>query len=541
MFKFRYLICIPILLFSVKLAAQIEDSLVQKSPYTVIYNHLYYLQEEQYEPDKASLSLPPDTKQASQKAIKLKQILDGKGLFVDINRIPQNPAFRDTTSKESIYFIDAKEPLIYVERIDGNWYYSRTTVNSIEMLHSKVYPFGASLSTYFTSPTWDNKFLGIKLWKGVGALIMFVFTILLVALINWILKKIVRIILKRKLGIVIEFEDNVIYLSRLASLYLGVRFLLYLLPALELPIKLQSILVKGLIILSIFFVLFIAVQIIKVLFKYFARMAQNTESTLDDQLMPVLQRIVIIVVWIFGTFYVFDYLGVNVTALLAGISIGGLAIALAAQDTVKNFFGSIMIFVDKPFQMGDAIQFGDVTGVVEEVGVRSTRIRTFQNSLTYVPNGMLADKVVDNLGLRQFRRFTTSIGVTYDTPPKKIDLFVKGIRQIIMAHPLTKKDGFEVHLNDFAASSVNILVYMFFAAKTWTEELESRHQILYAIKVLAADLEIDFAFPTQSIHIESNPDKSILSMKGSSKEYNEDDVKNSLDNIRKYFDTGENG
>ena len=143
----RYLFIIPALFLSVSGFAQIEDSLVHKSPYTVIYNHLYYLQEEQYAPEKAARSLPPDTKQAEQKAIKLKQILDGKGLFVDINRLPQNPSYRDTVSKESIYIINAQEPLIYVERIEGKWYYSRTTLNSIEMLHNKVYPFGASLGT----------------------------------------------------------------------------------------------------------------------------------------------------------------------------------------------------------------------------------------------------------------------------------------------------------------------------------------------------------------------------------------------------------
>lgn len=535
----RYLFIIPALFLSVCGFAQIEDSLVHKSPYTVIYNHLYYLQEEQYEPERAALSMPPDIDQTVQKAIKLKQILDGRGIFIDLNRLPQNSAYRDSISKENIYILDPNEPLIYVEKIGSNWYYSRTTVNSIELLHNKLFPFGGSLSTYFNAPGWGHKFLGLRFWKWLAGLIMLGLTVLVVVIINWILKKIVRSILQRKLGLVLEFENNIRFLSRVASLYLGSKFMLYLSPVIELPIRLQSLLVKGLIILSIFFVLFMAVQIAKVIFKYFSQIAKTTESTLDDQLMPVLQRLVIIVIWIFGVFYIFDYLGVNVTALLAGISIGGLAIALAAQDTVKNFFGSIMIFVDKPFKMGDAIQFGDVTGVVEEVGVRSTRIRTLQNSLTYVPNGMLADRVVDNLGLRQFRRFQTHIGISYDTTPSKIDLFVKGIRQILEAHPMTKKDAIEVHLNDFAASSVNILMNTYFEVKTWTEELESRHQILYAIKVLAANLEIDFAFPTQSIHIESTPDKSILSMKGESKEFNDGDLEKSLLQIKAYFDKKE--
>src|SRR5690606_10321823 len=141
----------------------------------------------------------------------------------------------------------------------------------------------------------------------------------------------------------------------------------------------------GLGILSIFFIIFIIDQLIRILFFNLRKATEKTANTLDDQLLPVLKRIVSMVVWAIGLFYVLDYLDVNVTALLAGISIGGLAIALAAQDTVKNFFGSIMIFLDKPFQIGDWVQFGDVDGVIEEVGVRSTRIRTFANSITYVP------------------------------------------------------------------------------------------------------------------------------------------------------------
>ena len=102
---------------------------------------------------------------------------------------------------------------------------------------------------------------------------------------------------------------------------------------------------------------------------------------------------------------------------------------------------------------GSSPNFDDVDGTVEEVGVRSTRIRTFANSVVYVPNGMLADKVVNNMGLRQYRRFKTELGVTYNTPPSKLDLFVKGVREIIKKHPTTRKDYFEVHLN----SKLNLL------------------------------------------------------------------------------------
>jgi MscS family membrane protein len=164
-----------------------------------------------------------------------------------------------------------------------------------------------------------------------------------------------------------------------------------------------------------------------------------------------------------GLLYVLQSLNFDITTLLAGISIGGIALALAAQDTLKNFFGSLMIFIDKPFQIGDWINFNEVDGTVEEVGFRSTRVRTFANSLVYVPNGKLADSTIDNFGLRQYRRFSTTISLTYDTPTALIRQFVDGLNEIVANHPDTRKDFWEVKLNTMGSHSLNIMFYIFFA------------------------------------------------------------------------------
>jgi len=214
---------------------------------------------------------------------------------------------------------------------------------------------------------------------------------------------------------------------------------------------------------------------------------------------------------VIGGLFILQNLNIDVTALIAGLSIGGLAFALAAQDTIKNFFGSLMIFVDKPFQVGDWITSGDIDGSVEEVGFRSTRVRTFRNSVTYVPNGKMADSVIDNHGLRKYRRFFTYIAVTYDTPPELIELFVEGLKSIVENHPKTRKDYFNIYLNDLASHSLNVMFYIFFAVPTWPEELKSRHEIILSIIKLADKLGIRFAFPTQTLHMENFPDKKSLS------------------------------
>ena len=484
------------------LDAQIDSTRVNDNPYTTIYNHLYYLQSDSYIPERAALSLPNRSVKLS---IKLKQVLDGKGLFIDLNRLPLDSTYVDSLTGEQIYFISKVEPLIYVERIDGKWQYSRTTVDAIPELHRSVYPFGTQFVSYFHTPFWQVKLLSIALWKWLGIFLIGILSWMFARIISMITKGTIRTFIRRRIELNAIVEKSIMRLSRVFSILLGIRLFLFLVPMLQLPPLKNAYVIKGLNILSLFLIIFMLRSIATIVFQFLSKAAQKTENTMDDQLLPVVEKLVAIFIWSFGLIYILDYLDVNVTALLAGLSIGGLALALAAQDTVKNFFGSIMIFIDKPFQIGDWIHFKDVDGTVEEVGIRSTRIRTFANSLTYVPNALLADSIVDNMGLRVYRRFKTDVAITYDTPPEIIEKFVQGIREIIKMHPTTRKDYFEVHLNSFGTSSINILIYMFFEAPSWTDELRGKHEILYAIIKLADRLGVRFAFPTQTLHIEEMP------------------------------------
>ncbi|MDR9446630.1 MAG: mechanosensitive ion channel [Balneolaceae bacterium] len=231
----------------------------------------------------------------------------------------------------------------------------------------------------------------------------------------------------------------------------------------------------------------------------------KTESSFDDQLVPLIRNSVQVIVIVVGVLFILQNNGVNVTSLIAGLGLGGLAFALAAQNTLANFFGSITLFLDRPFQVGDVISAGGVEGTVEEVGFRSSRIRTFYNSQVTMSNAKLADLDIDNLGRRQVRRFRTNIGLTYDTPTDKIQSFVEGVRKIVDESPDIWDDSHEVHFNNMGAYSLDILVNIFFDVKTWTEELSSRHRFLMNVMKLGEELGVEFAFPTQTLHVESMP------------------------------------
>ena len=233
--------------------------------------------------------------------------------------------------------------------------------------------------------------------------------------------------------------------------------------------------------------------------------ARRSENRFQDQLVPFVTKTLKLAVGAFGAVFLIARLGGDVTALLAGLGLSGLAVALAAQDLLKNLFGSITVLLDRPFRVGDWIRIGEVEGVVEEVGFRSTRVRTFYASLITLPNARLIDASVDNYGARQFRRWSTRVQITYDTPPASVDAFCEGIRQLVRENESMRQDAFEIHLNEFGADGLEIMLYVFFLAPDWSTELRLRHDLALDILSLADRLGVRIAFPTRTIQLEPPP------------------------------------
>jgi MscS family membrane protein len=238
--------------------------------------------------------------------------------------------------------------------------------------------------------------------------------------------------------------------------------------------------------------------------------AGKTEGKLDDQLVPMVGRVLKVAVVALGIVFVLQNQGVEVASLLAGLGIGGIAFALAAKDTVENLFGSLTIFLDRPFQIGDWIVVDDKwEGVVEEVGLRSTRIRSFGKSMISVPNAKVGNSPINNMGQRPFRRQTTTVGVEYGTPTDKLEALVAKMNAIVMEHPETWKGTCEIHFKEFGASSLDIMVYFFIEAPDWHRELQVRQEIFIAFMKAAEELGIGFAFPSTSLYVEKVPELTV--------------------------------
>lgn len=239
---------------------------------------------------------------------------------------------------------------------------------------------------------------------------------------------------------------------------------------------------------------------VDVMADYLTRKAKGSPTKMDALLLPFVSRAVKVFVIAFGVVFVAQNIGVDVTSLLAGLGIGAFAIGLAAKESIENFFGSLTILMDRPFKVGDwVIIDGGTEGTVEHVGFRSTRVRTFANSLITLPNATLIRAKVDNMGERQFRRWKTTLSLTYDTPPEKIEAFCEAIRHLIRLHPYTRKDFYNVNMRDFGAASLDIDLTVFWRVPDFSTEMRERHRLALDIIRVAKEVGVEFAFPTQTI------------------------------------------
>lgn len=491
------------------------------NPQETVQHHLEVLQEDVFNPEEAAKTLYSlenvDEKELALRAIHLKQIYDALGDYILISEISNDIAYKDSLGRFRYHFGEKHlEQVsthhtylddIYLEKVGSKWLYSKKTVASIPNIYKKVFPFGLHIFSNYTNQLSHDKVLGLYYWQYIGLLIIGLIIFTFYKGLNIFFNRILLRIL-HKYG----YEDAVNKYVRPVVIPLTILVLILLLilliPVLHFSGSMNQwvmLVLKAAIPITVIVIVYRIIDIFSV---FLTKLAEKTESTLDDQLVPLVRKILKTIVILLGTLFILrNVLNYNIIPLLTGLSIGGIAFALAAQDTIRNFFGSLMIFVDRPFQMGDWISGNNIDGDVEEVGFRSTRIRTFHNSVISVPNGILANMTIDNMGLRQYRRYKTNITVTYDTPREKLDLFVEGLRMIVENHPDTRKDYYHVYFNGFNASSLDILFYIFFSVPTWGEELKAKHEVNLEIMRLAETLEVSFAFNTQTLHVDSFPEK----------------------------------
>ena len=484
---------------------------IAKTPYKCVINHLNFLNDEEYNPKLAANSFYlEDSTKALDLAIKLKQVYDGLGYFVPVSNISDNPFFVDSlTGKNKLVIFPIKLPEIYLEKIDSNWYYSPQCYDDIQRLYNKVYPFGSDLFSKYLPHFNNKKVLGLYIWQYLGFLVILVILLLIFFILNLLLKPLLVFITDRSFKLRLDIPLQYSKTSRIISLLIVFYVMKYAFAMLNLPINLSMFLMKALDIINIVLLSLLIYRVFDIIMAFVTHFAQSTKSKMDDQVLPIVKQIVKLLIILGAVLKILVLLNINITALIAGISIGGLALALAAQDTVRNFIGSLMIFIDKPFQIEDWIEIDNMAGTVEEVGFRSTRIRLLDTSVISIPNGIISNKALKNKGLRVYRIFDTTLGITYDTPREYIEAFVKGLRKLAIDHPEVADNDY-IFLKDLGAYSINILFRVFLKTNVYKEEMQLKEELTFLIMELAEELGVRFAFPSQTIYVEQLPGQKDL-------------------------------
>ena len=404
----------------------------------------------------------------------------------------------------------------------GEWRFTAATVRTIEALFEAYEgkPLAAGLEQkrirFVHDPAmWlrervpaefkQRHFVWLDDWQWMA--------LLLIVLIGWAVHRLALPILRVAVRPLVRTQYSEVTPATLAHAVrpLGVLLMVMTwwvgLGLLSISVEAQSVLWPAMKFLATTTTVWALYRLITLVMSYFETRAALTPSRMDDVLVPLLRKTLKVLIVVIGSLFVIRALGYEIRSLLAGLGLGGFAFALAAKDTIANFFGSITVVLDRPFQVGDWVKVGDVEGTVESVGMRSSRIRTFYNSEVTVPNADLITATVDNLGRRRYRRISCKLSVTYASTPEQLDAFCEGIRELIRLHPYTRKDYYLVWVTEFAASSINILLYCFHETPDWVTEMRERHRLFLDIIRLAKRLGVEFAFPTQTIHLSREGDE----------------------------------
>lgn len=221
--------------------------------------------------------------------------------------------------------------------------------------------------------------------------------------------------------------------------------------------------------------------------------------------MPWIKKTLIAIFVVFGVLMIAQSLGADVKAFLAGLGIGGLAFALAAQDTIANVFGSIVVAIDQPFKLGEFVQIGSLSGTVEDIGLRSTKLRTPQRTLIVIPNKSVASDAVTNFSRMPQRRVDLTIGLTYDTTPEQMEAILADFRAILKNEPGVHQEFVAANFTGYGASSLDIQIIYFAADPNFVKGLELREAINLRIMRAVLARGLAFAFPTQTVHVATLP------------------------------------
>lgn len=342
----------------------------------------------------------------------------------------------------------------------------------------------------------DNSYLGNTLQQWIISLLIVLAAIIAGKIIYWIFGNVVKKLTaktKTKLDdiIVDMIEEPIVFALTLLGIYIGVTLLV-------LPENVLHWIWLVFQILIVINVAWLVTRLFDSLFEeYLVPMADKSETDLDDQLLPIARKGTKIIVWGMALVVAVNNAGYDITALLAGLGIGGLALAMAAKDTVANIFGGFTIFADKPFKIKDRVKIGGFDGTIKEIGLRSTRLVTLEGRVVTIPNSMFSDQAVENVTWEPSRKVVNNIGLVYDTTPAKMEKAIKILRDIAKKNKNVQEKVL-CSFTEFGDSAMNIF-FVYYIKKS-ADILETKTEMNMEILKQFSKAKLDMAFPTRTVY-----------------------------------------
>ena len=391
---------------------------------------------------------------------------------------------------------------VLVERVadDGRtvWKIASSTVELVPDLYDQ---FGyGPLAEILPEPFFVLRLFEIALWQWIALLALIVAAFAVSWIAGWIVFRALGPIVARTAT---DIDDRVLrvglsplrFAFLLALVFVGTWFLWLPVPALQLMLQIE----KGLAVVA---VAWFAVRMVDVFADLVQRGLERRGEDAAATIVPLGRRTVKVFLFLVAGIALLQNLGFNVTGLIAGLGVGGLAVALAAQKTIENFFGGVSVISDRPVRVGDFCKFAaDQVGTVEEIGLRSTRIRTLDRTLVTIPNADFSQRPLENYAARDRMRLYAVLNLRYETTPDQLRWVLAAMRKLLLGHPKILRDPARVRFVAFGAHSLDLELFAYVDSRDWSEFLGVREDIFLRLMDIVAASGTGFAFPSQTLYL----------------------------------------
>ena len=488
--------------------ATARDALGRLTPRGTVLGFIRAAQTGDYERAAEYLDARYSPLRQSQELARQLHVLLDRGLPIKLDFLSTKPegdpenSSRPNRTLVGVVTSDGKSLEINLDRIQRGknppvWLFAADTLRMVPEMYAEIGP--PWIEAYIPKPLLETRFLTFSLWQWIGMLLVILVAILLAKAINRLLNPALRPLVRYLTGEqddrqLARIESPVRLLTLVVTLYWGISLLV-------LPFLARQFWAGVAVTLAIIAVSWLLIRLNGIVAELTGRHFENMGRTANLSIVRLVQRTVTALTIVTGALVFLYMLGFNLTAALAGLGVGGLAIAFAAQKTLENLFGGVMITSDQPIRVGDFCRFGDQLGTVEDIGLRSTRIRTPDRTVVSIPNGQLASMSLENFALRDKVWFHPTIQLRYETSADQLRYVLAEIRHLLYAHPKVESQSARVRFVGLASSSLNLEIFAYVLATDYAVFLEIQEDLLLRILDIIEKSGTSLAFPSHTTYI----------------------------------------